>query len=160
MTRDDIDELWRSMAMIYGHRWTSGFGDSDDGTWFTALKRLPPEALRHGITQCFAKRFSWPPSLVEFIDLCCDVPTLNEFMAEYPSGYMTYAEIERYGPREYEQHARKLLETNIRQWQMEARDGCAQIDGRPSEDAASQQDRNSRTMANAAAALVAKVPKS
>ena len=58
------------MSRIYGHRWTSGFGEADDGTWLTGLRDLLPEELAAGLRACIKREDDWPPPLPEFRRLC------------------------------------------------------------------------------------------
>ena len=74
LTDQHMAQLWERMARIYLHRWTSGAGDADDGTWLTGLQALTPERLAHGLRQCIARGDPWPPTLPEFRGLCLDVP--------------------------------------------------------------------------------------
>lgn len=58
------------MSRIYGHRWTSGFTEADDGTWLTGLRDLLPEELAAGLRACIHREDDWPPTLPEFRRLC------------------------------------------------------------------------------------------
>lgn len=59
------------MTEIYGHKWTSSFGDSDDeGTWAAGLADLSMEQLKSGFIACVRRADPWPPSLPEFRTLC------------------------------------------------------------------------------------------
>ena len=63
-------QLWEKLSRIYGHRWTSGFGEADDGTWLTGLRDLLPEELAAGLRACIRREDDWPPTLPEFRRLC------------------------------------------------------------------------------------------
>jgi len=71
LTENHIAQLWGKMARVYGHRWVSGFGESDDGTWLDGLKGLVPENLADGYREMIDSReYDWPPTLPEFRRLC------------------------------------------------------------------------------------------
>ena len=67
-----IDKLWLKMTEIYGHRWTSSFGDSvdPDRVWAATLAGLDETQIRYGMRQCVAQGHEWPPSAPEFRKLC------------------------------------------------------------------------------------------
>lgn len=56
--------------MIYGHKWTSSYGDRDDGTWLDGLAGLAPDDIAAGLRRCVASGEAWPPSLPEFRAAC------------------------------------------------------------------------------------------
>ncbi len=59
------------MARIYGHRWTSAFGATDDSTWLRGLRGLTPAQVGRGLSRCATHRADgWPPTLPEFRALC------------------------------------------------------------------------------------------
>ncbi len=64
------------MTRIYGHKWTSSFGESDDGTWLKGLQDLPLEMIREGLECCLTQTDTWPPTLPEFRQLCIGVPDM------------------------------------------------------------------------------------
>ena len=112
MTETDIEQLWERMGMIYGHRWTSGFGEADDGTWLTALSDLPPAALANGVAKCIKGGPHWPPTLPEFRDICLDIPsreqwiaTAEERLTDWERGHMTHREITDRAKNTYESQA-------------------------------------------------------
>jgi hypothetical protein len=74
-----MNELWRRMTAIYGHKWSSQYGDCDaDDTWAKGLADITPEQLGHGLRECLKvgsdrKRTGdedWPPTLGEFRAYC------------------------------------------------------------------------------------------
>lgn len=65
-----MTRLWLRMTKIYGHRWTAGFGESDDGTWAKGLRGMSPEQIAFGLSRCVERGDSWPPTLPEFRALC------------------------------------------------------------------------------------------
>jgi len=70
-----MDTLWAKMGRIYGHKWAS-IAESDDGTWLKGLQGLTPEQLATGLTKCLTRTDTWPPTLIEFRNLC--LPTTED----------------------------------------------------------------------------------
>lgn len=67
------------MAEIYGHRWTSQYGETDtDGTWARGLVGITGAQLAAGLQRCVNQgnkraqngEQDWPPSLGEFRGYC------------------------------------------------------------------------------------------
>ena len=79
LTDNHIKQLWTRMQAIYGHRWTSGFGETDiDGTWLIGLRDLAPPMIAAGLEACIKLRAdSWPPTLPEFRRLCLGLPDIE-----------------------------------------------------------------------------------
>ncbi len=79
LKRAHIVELWNRLTDVYGHRWVSGHGTTDDeGTWFRGLRDLSPNELAAGLRRCIqvgnersrTGDEDWPPSLGEFRAYC------------------------------------------------------------------------------------------
>jgi len=72
LPRSLVVRLWTLMTEMYGHRWTSAFGDEIDphNVWGAALRGLDETQIRHGLGQCVATGLDWPPSAPEFRSLC------------------------------------------------------------------------------------------
>ena len=78
----DVGGLWLRMIALYGHRWTSQFGEiPTDGSdtpamaaWAQALKGVPERHLALGIKRCVERGDPWPPSLPGFVALCHPTP--------------------------------------------------------------------------------------
>lgn len=64
--------------MIYGHRWTSSYGEKDDGTWLEGLRGLTATHLAKGINRMINRCGDWPPTLPVFRRLCMDHPDMDE----------------------------------------------------------------------------------
>ena len=71
--------LWERMTHLYGHKWTSTFGESAVSgneltdvakTWASALQGLTGEQLAEGLRGCVNRADPWPPSAPEFVGLC------------------------------------------------------------------------------------------
>lgn len=74
------------MAAIYGHRWTSAYGercDDDAGvltvagdTWQRGLSGVSEQAIAVGLQGCLMSTDPWPPTLPQFRAMCLAVPAL------------------------------------------------------------------------------------
>lgn len=62
--------LWTRMAGIYGHKWTSAYGETPDQGWELALRGITPNQIATGITKCIIGGEAWPPSAPEFRAMC------------------------------------------------------------------------------------------
>lgn len=91
--------------MVYGHKWVSSFGTSDDGTWLKGLCDIAPEKIGIGLEKCRTSGEAWPPTLPEFRAMCL----LNKPLAVYHRPYVALpkSEITRERLTEYR---RKILE--------------------------------------------------
>lgn len=58
------------MAKIYGHRWVSSYGETDDGTWLSGLYDVTPDQVRNGLEKLRVSAQGWPPTLPEFRSMC------------------------------------------------------------------------------------------
>ena len=76
---DAIDALWIGMADVYGHRWTSAYGNDPaqgaGGTWSLGLAGLTTEQVGQGVQACIASSEPWPPTLPEFRAMCLGIPS-------------------------------------------------------------------------------------
>lgn len=72
--------LWERMAEVYGHRWTSAYGeDAEAGagiTWAKGLAGITPQQLAAGLSSSIASADPWPPTLPEFRARCLGIPPL------------------------------------------------------------------------------------
>jgi hypothetical protein len=57
------------MASVYGHKWTSSYGERIDPTWKRALQSMPVDRLKLALARCGKRADPWPPSLPEFMEL-------------------------------------------------------------------------------------------
>lgn len=68
------------MTELYGHRWTSSFGESadPDHSWATVLAGLNKVQIANGLNALVARgaEFDWPPPAHVFRQLCLQVPGL------------------------------------------------------------------------------------
>lgn len=82
-TKDDttlVDVLWIKMTEIYGHKWMSSFGEKPTGTWTKVLNQIGRKQMALGLKRCFDRTDPWPPSLVEFRQLCYDPSARKDFI--------------------------------------------------------------------------------
>src|SRR5690606_24389157 len=73
-----VRTLWTRMAEIYGHRFTSPFGDSESHaarTWAKGLAGVTPQQLANGLEACIVSADPWPPTLPEFRARCLAIPS-------------------------------------------------------------------------------------
>lgn len=60
------------MASLYGHKWTSAYGEEidPDGAWRATLIGIPEELVRKGFSVLAKQGNEWPPSAPEFRKFC------------------------------------------------------------------------------------------
>ena len=75
-----IERLWLRMVEMFGHRWTTSFGDNPrklaGETWAMGLAGLTPDQIAAGISACMASADPWPPTLPEFRAMCLQIPSM------------------------------------------------------------------------------------
>lgn len=79
--------FWVRMAEIYGHKWTSAYGDDSGpegaaGTWAKGLAGVTPAQVSTGLQACLVAIDPWPPTLPEFRAMCLGVPTFAAVRAD------------------------------------------------------------------------------
>jgi hypothetical protein len=68
---DTVSKLWRLMTEVFGYRWASAYGTTDQsGTWSKGLAGLTAEDIGRGVRRVIDLGMEWPPSLPEFRKLC------------------------------------------------------------------------------------------
>lgn len=65
------------MIEMYGHKFTSSYGEVPNDTWSAALAGIYPEQIGEALQACFRRQDTWPPTLPEFIEMCCPTPVTN-----------------------------------------------------------------------------------
>lgn len=74
------ETLWLRLGEIYGHKWTSAYGDKATGsaaqTWAKGLGGLTALQVADGLKSCLANPDPWPPTLPEFRARCLGIPPL------------------------------------------------------------------------------------
>ena len=84
LSQQVIDQLWLAMVSIYGHKWTSSFGECDaDHIWARGLADMDFEDMKRGYIACIHRPDPWPPTLPEFRDLCRPAQPKREREAMY-----------------------------------------------------------------------------
>lgn len=85
-----IRTLWLRMAEIYGHRWTSAYGeDCEQGagsTWSKGLAGITGKQLAQGLSATIASADAWPPTLPEFRSRCLGIPSFAALKQEFRAG--------------------------------------------------------------------------
>lgn len=79
--------FWQRMAAIYGHKWTSAYGDTpfdDNGsltlagdTWQRGLTGVAEQDIAKGLQAALMSADGWPPTLPAFRALCFDIPAFS-----------------------------------------------------------------------------------
>lgn len=91
LSASQAESLWLRLTAIYGHRFTSAYGDDPKGvagdTWARALADLTQTQLTAGLHACALSSDGWPPTLPMFRSLCLGVPTLAEVRIELRAGH-------------------------------------------------------------------------
>lgn len=89
LSATSLRTLWLRMAEIYGHRWTSAYGENPEagagGTWAKGLAGLSPSQLAVGLSASIVSADPWPPTLPEFRARCVGIPSFAAVSAEYRS---------------------------------------------------------------------------
>lgn len=84
--------LWERMSHLYGHKWTSVYGESaysSDNltdvamTWASGLRGVSGDQIAIGLRRCCDSGEAWPPTLPEFRAMCID-----KGQDEYGTGYV------------------------------------------------------------------------
>lgn len=66
-----MGKLWVLMTEMYGHKWTSVHGESDEsGTWSKVMGGLSGQQIANGMQALALGDDPWPPSAPEFRKLC------------------------------------------------------------------------------------------
>jgi len=91
-----LRRLWERMAAIYGHKWTSTYGDAcEDGkgdltlpgdTWRKGLAGIPEPSIAAGLSACIAAADPWPPTLPQFRAMCLGIPSFAVLRSEIAAG--------------------------------------------------------------------------
>jgi len=86
--------LWRRMTEIYGHKFTSNFGDQPNESWSRCLSDVSPMKIGAGLNELLTRADPWPPTAIEFRQLCLgmldDVANQQRRQAAEPSLALPY----------------------------------------------------------------------
>ena len=71
----EIEQLWQLMSSMYGHKWTSAYGDipDPDKVWYAILKDVTWEQMQFGMNKLADSGASWPPAAPEFKKLALNI---------------------------------------------------------------------------------------
>lgn len=58
------------MREMYGHKFTSSYGEVPSETWSRALAGVSSQQLADGCQACLLLDDNWPPTLPEFVEMC------------------------------------------------------------------------------------------
>lgn len=92
-----LERLWMKMAEMFGHRWTSSFGEKADpsGAWASALRGLDGRQLANGLNAVAMSGEEWPPSAPAFRVMCLrpclntlGLPSVDEAFRQALSGFL------------------------------------------------------------------------
>lgn len=82
--------LWQRMTEIYGHRWTSAYGEDAAGsagkTWARGLSGVAPAQIAAGLEEALVSADDWPPTLPRFRAMCMGIPPLAAVRANIAGG--------------------------------------------------------------------------
>ena len=72
LPRETTLALWTMMGRLYGHRWSSAYGEEVDpgNVWAAVLHGITEQQVRYGLRQCVEQGLDWPPTAPEFRQLC------------------------------------------------------------------------------------------
>lgn len=83
-----LRRLWERMTGIYGHRWTSAYGDDvrlAGGDWALGLADLTLEQIARAVDLCrkgLGPSDGWPPTLPVFREMALGIPSFEAVRAE------------------------------------------------------------------------------
>ena len=66
------------MVEIYGHKFTSAFGDEPNESWVRCLGEISPPQIANGLNRLQHREDDWPPTALEFRRLCLNQRTMVE----------------------------------------------------------------------------------
>ncbi len=77
----DIAELWINLTQAFGQRFTSSYGEQDNGVWLEMLRDFTRIELGQGFKIMLShfkqqereRKEVWPPNVKEFYLYCCDI---------------------------------------------------------------------------------------
>ena len=71
----EIEQLWQLMSSMFGHKWTSSYGDESDPdrVWYAILKDITWNQMKSGMDRLAKSGREWPPAAPEFRKLCLGI---------------------------------------------------------------------------------------
>jgi hypothetical protein len=76
-------QLWKAFARMFGGRWSSQYGASDNGTWGMALRFVDNNSFEEAIDRVIRDGSGFPPTLPEFVSICSKCMGLPDASAAY-----------------------------------------------------------------------------
>ena len=73
MRKKAMIRLWQVLSELYGHKFISQYGDEPSQVWARALENVGFENIKRGIERLPERKDEWPPTAIEFFNLCRDV---------------------------------------------------------------------------------------
>lgn len=133
------DYVWLHMAGIFGHAFTSAYGDNSrshaGAEWATALSGFSRAQIDRGINACRNSGAEFPPSATRFKAMCLGIPSFAQVSAEIltttsanrsPFARLVWSHIDGYAHR----HAGATEAERMRRDAYEL--SCAEVmDGKP-----------------------------
>lgn len=89
--------LWLHMAGLYGHRWTSAYGEDPHRTagreWALVLQDLSRQQIDTGLEACRVSGDDWPPSAPAFRARCFGIPSFEHVRADIAHKTMRFTRL-------------------------------------------------------------------
>lgn len=84
----DMVRFWARMSHIFGYKWDSHNGPALDGDdlspaakqWRYDLRDYDRVAVQRGLQAIYDQHLKWPPTPIEFMELCDDTPSLAQVL--------------------------------------------------------------------------------
>ncbi len=65
-----VKNLWPLMTSMYGHKFSSQFGEHPEETWESCLKGITGRQMADGLNNCLDAYPEWPPGAAQFRAMC------------------------------------------------------------------------------------------
>jgi hypothetical protein len=75
--------LWLRFGKLFGSRWSSQYGDCDDGTWASVLRGVDSITLSDAVGRVAMGGSGFPPNLPEFLAICARAAGLPDSSSAY-----------------------------------------------------------------------------
>ncbi len=88
LTERHIVRFYSRMQHLFGHKWTSSYGEpmgpngltSSAQQWFFDLRDFTPDQVSQGLRKIEQEAPEWPPTPMDFKKRCIGVPSIEEVM--------------------------------------------------------------------------------
>lgn len=89
-----FSEFFAIMGGLFGHRWTSQYGDDPGGNsakvWIDSLNKLTVRQIAEGVKFYRAESLGeWPPTIPEFRRVCLGAPSIAQVKADIRNSTVT-----------------------------------------------------------------------